>query len=84
MIYGLQVFDLSENAVWLVSMLSLRSMSGTLVELEVYVITVIIHLEFSPIKMTIYYRYGSLYIKKKFLDSIAYCSPRLYGIAYCS
>jgi hypothetical protein len=31
-------------------MLSLRSMSGTLVELEVYVITVIIHLEFSPIK----------------------------------
>jgi hypothetical protein len=30
--------DISENAVWLVSMLSLRSMSGTLVELEVYVI----------------------------------------------
>jgi hypothetical protein len=26
-------------------------MSGTLVELKVYVITVIIHLEFSPIKM---------------------------------
>jgi hypothetical protein len=47
-------------------MLSLRSMSGTLVELEVYVITVIILLEFSPIEMTIYYRYGGLYIKSKF------------------
>jgi hypothetical protein len=42
----------------------LRSMSGALVELEVYVITVIIHLEFSPIKKTIYYRHGGLYIKK--------------------
>jgi hypothetical protein len=35
-----------------------------LVELEVYVITVTFHLEFSPIKMTVYYRYGGLYIKK--------------------
>jgi hypothetical protein len=64
MIYCPQVFDLSENAVWLVSMLSLRSRSVTLVELEVYVITVTIHPEFSPIKMTIYCRYGGLYIKK--------------------
>jgi hypothetical protein len=37
---------------------------STLVELEDYVITVITHLEFGPIKITIYYRYGSLYIKK--------------------
>jgi hypothetical protein len=64
MIYCPQVFDLSENSVCLVSMLSLRSISDTLVELEVYVITVTIHLEFSPIKMTIYYRYGGLNIKK--------------------
>jgi hypothetical protein len=64
MIYGLQIFDLSEDAACLISMLNFRSMSGTLVELEVYVITEIIHLEFSPIKMTLYYRYGGLYIKK--------------------
>jgi hypothetical protein len=32
-------------------------MSGTLVELEVYDVTVHIHLEFSPIKMIVYYKF---------------------------
>ena len=44
-------------------------MSGTLFELEVCVITVFIHLEFSPIKMIIYYRFGGLYMKSKFTYS---------------
>jgi hypothetical protein len=32
-------------------------MSVTLVELDVYVLTVDIHLEFSPIKMILYYKF---------------------------
>jgi hypothetical protein len=40
-------------------------MSGTLVELKVCVITVIILLEFSPIKMIIYYRFGGFVYEKQ-------------------